>query len=65
MLANKRILVLEGSTKQPKMPSKEDAYSTRVVNLNLGSVELLKSKGTKILTYNYCSIVLYRVRSVG
>jgi len=49
LLTNKKILVLEGSTKQPKMPSKEDAYGTRVVNLNLGSVELLRSKETKLL----------------
>ena len=44
LLADKRIVVLESSRKQVNMPSREDAYSIRVVNLNNGSVELLKSE---------------------
>ena len=64
LLADKRILVLEGSTKQPSMPYKEDAYNIRVVNLNLGSVELLKSKGVKCSIDVY-SIVLCRAGCVG
>lgn len=45
LLADKKILVLEGSTKHVSMPSKEDAYSIRVVNLTIGSVELLRKLG--------------------
>ena len=36
--------MLEGNTKQVDMPSREEAYSIRVVNLNNGSVELLRSE---------------------
>lgn len=56
MLADKKILVLEGSTKQVNMPSKEDAYSIRVVNLTIGSVELLRSKNGNV---RYVITVLY------
>ena len=56
MLADKKILVLEGSTKHVSMPSKEDAYSIRVVNLTIGSVELLRSKNEYV---RYVITVLY------
>ena len=63
MLANKRILVLEGSSKQVMMPYKEDAYSIRVVNLNIGSVELLRSKGG--VNDEYIITVLFRAGCMG
>lgn len=56
LLADKRILVLEGSTKQVNMPSKEDAYNIRVVNLNIGSVEILGSKEGICNNLLYCVI---------
>jgi len=44
VLADKHILVLEASSKPPKKLSSEDPYGMRVVNVNMGSVELLMSK---------------------
>ena len=40
------------------MPNKEDVYNIRVVNLNIGSVELLRSKGEglNVTVHNYCTI---------
>ncbi|XP_065920559.1 ubiquinone biosynthesis monooxygenase COQ6, mitochondrial-like isoform X2 [Dysidea avara] len=45
VLADKHILVLEASVKPPQKLSREDPYGIRVVNVNMGSVELLKRLG--------------------
>ena len=45
------------------MPYKGDAYSIRVVNLNIGSVELLRSKGG--VNGEYIITVLFRAGCMG